>query len=391
MARFAGLTGARGVRSERTIHRSSRGGHRSARRHWRVPLAVLATGAMLALPAPTASLADPGASLDQVRSQVRDLQHEAESASERYNQAREDLKQVTAQLASIRTKVDKQRQAQQEAQRSVEQLARTLYMSGTIDPTLQVLLTEDPAAFLAQASAMDHLAQGQQDLLRGWQTANLRLVQAEAELADRQERARQLTADMRDATAEADAKLASAQGLLSNLSAAERQRLDELRKQERQQQAEQAQEAARQAGSGSGGGSGSGSGGGSGGGSAAVSGKAAQVVQFALSQVGKSYRAARTGPDSYDCSGLVLAAFRKVGISLTHYSRAQYAQTKRVSMSQLRPGDLVFYFGRGAHHVAIYVGNGKMVSASNPDDGVELINFLGPWYRERFSGAGRVL
>jgi len=343
----------------------------------------------LALPTPVPASADPGANLDQVRSQVRDLQHEAESASERYNQAREDLKEVTAQLASIRSKVDRQRQEQQEAQRSVEQLARTLYMSGTIDPTLQVLLTEDPAAFLAQASAMDHLAQGQQDLLRSWRTANLRLAQAEAELADRQERIRQLTRDMKDATAEADAKLASAQGLLSNLSAQERQRLDQLRTQERQQQAAQAQEAARQA-SGSGGGSG-GSGGGSGSGSSAVSGKAAAVVQFALAQVGKSYRAARTGPDSYDCSGLVLAAFRKVGVSLTHYSRAQYQQTKRVSMSQMRPGDLVFYFGRGAHHVAIYVGNGKMVSASNPDDGVELINFLGPWYRERFSGVGRVL
>ncbi|MBU6245428.1 MAG: C40 family peptidase [Actinomycetales bacterium] len=345
----------------------------------------------LVLPATVPASADPGASLDQVRSQVRDLQHDAESASERYNQAREDLKDVTAQLASIRSKVDKQRLAQQEAQRSVEQLARTLYMSGTIDPTLQVLLTEDPAAFLAQASAMDHLAQGQQDLLRGWRTTNLRLVQAEAELADRQERIRQLTKDMKDATAEADAKLASAQGLLSNLSVQERQRLEELRKQERQQQAAQAQEAARQAGGGSGGGSESGSGGGAGGGSSAASGKAAQVVQFALAQVGKSYRAARTGPDSYDCSGLVLAAFRKVGVSLTHYSRAQYEQTKRVSMSQMRPGDLVFYFGRGAHHVAIYVGNGKMVSASNPDDGVELISFLGPWYRERFSGVGRVL
>jgi len=52
---------------------------------------------------------------------------------------------------------------------------------------------------------------------------------------------------------------------------------------------------------------------------------------------------------------------------------------------------LVFYFGRGAHHVAIYIGGGKMVSASNPSDGVEIIDFLGPWYKERFSGVGRVI
>lgn len=341
-----------------------------------------------------ASLAEPRNDLNQVRSQVRDLQHEAESASERYNQARVDLKKVTAQLGSIRTKVAKQRQAQAEAKQSVENLARTLYMSGSVDPGLQVLLSEDPAAFLAQSSAMDYLAQSQQDLLRRWQTTNLRLAQSEAELTDRQARAKALTSDMKAANVEAQAKLDSAQGLLANLTAAQREELQRQRKREREQQAQAARQAAREAESQAGGGQSGNKPGnkpGSGGSTVPVSGKAAKVVQFALSQVGKSYRAARTGPDSYDCSGLVLAAYRKVGVSLTHYSRAQFAQTKRISMSQMKPGDLVFYFGRGAHHVAIYVGKGKMVSASNPDDGVELIDFLGPWYRERFSGVGRVL
>lgn len=351
----------------------------------------LATALGLATAGAQRVRAEPGADLNEVRSQVRDLQHDAESASERYNQARVDLKDVTAQLGSIRKKVAVQRRAQAEAQQAVENLARTLYMSGSVDPTLQVLLTDDPAAFLAQSSAMDYLAQSQQDLLRRWQTTNLRLAQAEAELADRQARAKALTSDMKSANVEAQAKLDSAQGLLANLTQAQREELQQQRQRERERQAREAQEAAREAG----------------GGDAGqdkpnkpnkpkpttvpVSGKAATVVQYALSQVGKSYRAARTGPDSFDCSGLVLAAYRKVGVSLTHYSRAQFKQTKRISVSQMKPGDLVFYFGRGAHHVAIYVGRGKMVSASNPDDGVELIDFLGPWYRERFSGAGRVL
>ena len=334
--------------------------------------------------------AEPVSDVNEVRDQVRDLQHEAESASERYNQARVDLKQVTAQLNSIRDKVAKQRQAQAQAQQSIEDLARSLYMSGSVDPTLQVILTEDPAAFLAQSSAMDYLAQSQQDLLRRWRTTNLRLVQSEAELADRQSLAKTLASDMKAANLEAKAKLDSAQGLLANLTQAQREELERQRQQERRQQAEQAREAAQESERESS--SGNSGGGGSGGGSTVpASGKAAKVVQFALSQVGKSYRAARVGPDSYDCSGLVLAAYRKVGVSLTHYSRAQWSQTKRISISQMRPGDLVFYFGRGAHHVAIYVGKGKMVSASNPDDGVELIDYLGPWYRERFSGVGRVL
>lgn len=347
-------------------------------------LAIIGIACLLGWYAPV-SQADPRLDLDQVQQQVRALQHDAESASERYNQANADLADVNAQLVTIRDRVAKQRQAQQQALLAVEALARSLYMAGAIDPSLQVLLTEDPAAFLAQASVMDHLAQSQQDLLRQWRTTNLRLAQAEAELADRQEQVRRLKQDMGAATAEADAKLAAAEGMLSNLSEQERQQLQQRRQQERQQQA---QEAANQAG---GGGGNQDAGPSSSGGGYSGGGKAAQVVQFALAQVGKTYRAARTGPDSYDCSGLVLAAYRKIGVSLTHYSKAQFDQTKHISVSELRPGDLVFYFGRGAHHVAIYVGNGKMVSASNPDDGVELIDFLGPWYRERFSGAGRVL
>ncbi len=360
----------------------------------------LAAGVLTA----TASHAEPGADLTTVQSQVRDLQHEAEASSERYNEARDTLKDVSAQLNAIRGKVAKQKSEQEASQRSIEALARTLYMTGSIDPTLQVILTDDPTAFLAQASAMDHLAQSQQDILRQWRTSNLRLLQAEAQLADQESQARRLKQGMGDAATEAEAKLKAAEGLLDQLSAADRERLARIREQKRQQEVAEA----RQAASGTDGGGNAGnsnsansnaesnnSGGGgdkpSSTGGYAASGRAATVVNFALQQVGKRYRAARTGLDSYDCSGLVLAAYRKVGVSLTHYSRAQFSQTKRVSVSQMRPGDLVFYFGRGAHHVAIYVGKGKMVSASNPDDGVELINFLGPWYRERFSGVGRVL
>jgi cell wall-associated NlpC family hydrolase len=86
-----------------------------------------------------------------------------------------------------------------------------------------------------------------------------------------------------------------------------------------------------------------------------------------------------------------MAAYRQAGVSLSHLSYSQFDQTRRVPVSEIQPGDLVFYFGSGAHHVGIYVGNGKMVSASNPSDGVELIDFLGPWYGDRFSGVGRVV
>ena len=114
-------------------------------------------------------------------------------------------------------------------------------------------------------------------------------------------------------------------------------------------------------------------------------------MEYALSKVGHSYVAGADGPGTFDCSGLTLAAYRAAGVSLPHYSHAQAGVTQSVSRSDLRPGDLLFYFGGGAHHVAMYIGGGMMVSASNPGAGVEIISAWGPWYGDRYSGAGRVV
>ncbi|HSN42773.1 MAG TPA: NlpC/P60 family protein, partial [Propionibacteriaceae bacterium] len=94
-----------------------------------------------------------------------------------------------------------------------------------------------------------------------------------------------------------------------------------------------------------------------------------QAVAFAKAQVGKAYRYGATGPNAYDCSGLTGAAYRSAGISLPRTARAQYGVGTRVSLGQLRPGDLVFYYS-GISHVGIYVGNGMIVHAANPRSGV---------------------
>lgn len=70
-----------------------------------------------------------------------------------------------------------------------------------------------------------------------------------------------------------------------------------------------------------------------------------------------------SGPGGFDCSGLMLYAWRSAGRALPHPSRAQYAATTRVSVNQIRVGDLVFY-GSPIHHVGMYIGNGQMVEAS---------------------------
>ena len=74
-----------------------------------------------------------------------------------------------------------------------------------------------------------------------------------------------------------------------------------------------------------------------------------------------------------DCSGFVLSVFRNYGISLPHSSRAQANCGTKISLSELKPGDLVFYGNRsGINHVAIYVGGGQVVHASNPRVGITI-------------------
>ena len=116
-----------------------------------------------------------------------------------------------------------------------------------------------------------------------------------------------------------------------------------------------------------------------------------QVVERALAQVGDAYGAGGEGPNVFDCSGLVVYSWRAVGVKLEHYSKAQYDQTERISLKDARPGDLAFYFENGAHHVAIYIGDGKVVHASDYGIGVVKGVVKGtPWTNEHFTGMGRV-
>lgn len=115
------------------------------------------------------------------------------------------------------------------------------------------------------------------------------------------------------------------------------------------------------------------------------------VVDKALAQVGDSYGSGGDGPNMFDCSGLVVYAWRSVGVDLTHYSWAQYKQTERISLKDAVPGDLAFYFENGAHHVAIYIGDGKVVHASDYGIGVVKGTVKGtPWTNTHFTGMGRV-
>jgi peptidoglycan DL-endopeptidase LytE len=107
------------------------------------------------------------------------------------------------------------------------------------------------------------------------------------------------------------------------------------------------------------------------------------AAEVALAQVGKPYQWAGAGPNSFDCSGLVMYAWAHAGVNLPHYSVAQYEDTARISESQLQPGDLVFTDngdgGAQPGHVTIYIGHGEIVTADMPGTvvRVETLNWDG--------------
>ena len=109
----------------------------------------------------------------------------------------------------------------------------------------------------------------------------------------------------------------------------------------------------------------------------ATSPGAAIAVRAALSQVGKGYVFAGAGPDSYDCSGLTMWAWSQAGVSLPHYSKAQYDSLPHVPLNALQPGDLVFFYS-SVSHVGIYIGGGQMVDAANPALGVRVAGIGNP-------------
>lgn len=119
-----------------------------------------------------------------------------------------------------------------------------------------------------------------------------------------------------------------------------------------------------------------------------ASGSVGELVSFLRAQVGKAYVMGASGPSAYDCSGLVQAAFRQIGVSLPRVSQDQSAAGTPVSTSALQPGDILYWGGAGsAYHVAVYIGGGQYVDAANPEKGVVVQN-VSDWPPD---GATRVL
>lgn len=103
-----------------------------------------------------------------------------------------------------------------------------------------------------------------------------------------------------------------------------------------------------------------------------VSGGAGAAIAYARAQLGKPYCYAGAGPACFDCSGLTMRAWGAAGVSMPHYSGAQYAMFPHVPLNAMQPGDLVFWGPGGSDHVGLYIGGGQMIAAPHTGDVVKI-------------------
>ena len=113
------------------------------------------------------------------------------------------------------------------------------------------------------------------------------------------------------------------------------------------------------------------------------------VVNAALTRVGAPYVWGDAGPDSFDCSGLVVWAFHQAGITVPHSSEALATGGQPVALDQMQPGDVISFFP-DASHVGIYVGDGKFIHSPRSGSEVRVEDMRQSYWQRRFDGARRV-
>lgn len=124
-----------------------------------------------------------------------------------------------------------------------------------------------------------------------------------------------------------------------------------------------------------------------------VSDPGAEIARTAESIVGAPYRYGGSGPEAFDCSGLVYFVHRRHGIDVPRTAAQQYAAATPVRTRELRPGDLVFFRlqGRKVSHVGIYAGGDRFVHAPQSGGHVRVARLDEDYFRRSYAGAGRFL
>ena len=312
--------------------------HRRAKTPVRTAITLTATGAAAATGVALNTTAGHAASVADVQAQVKALDLQAEAATNDYDAAME-------QMAALHKQVDQIQAQTIAAQASMNQLLATLgpqaaaaYRSGSMDPTLSLMLSQNPDQYLQKALAMNQIGQNEALALKTLEVQRTQLAQLKKQAADRLAQVQQLEARAAAKRTEILAKDKQAQALLATLTSAQQQAVSP---DTAGWNITAAQIAALPQ----------------------VSGRAGTAIAFAKSKIGMWYQWGGIGNPSYDCSGLTQAAYAAAGVTLGRTTYDQVTDGYEVAplLSDLQPGDLIFY--ENNTHMAIYVGGGLVVHA----------------------------
>ena len=347
-------------------------GRTSSIRRWFRLVATTATslGLAAALMAGTGqtATADPPLTIAEAKARISQLETDASAIDQEYVDVKEQLDAGTSVLKRKQADVRAQTAQVRRLKFQVGQVALAQFQNRNLDTAAQLIVTPDTDEFLSQISTVEKVSENQNAVLQDYQQKQAELadteLSAKTDLAALAEQELQLKA-LRKAS---DTKIAESKSVLAKLTREQQRKIAE----EERKAAEAAKNEAESGATGDGKSTSrpaeaddddkvsapSGS------------GRGARALAFARSQLGDPYRFAAAGPDAYDCSGLMFAAWKSVGVSLPRSSKAQsVGGGTSVSKSELEPGDLIFYYSP-VSHVGMYAGNGQLIHAPKPGSSV---------------------
>lgn len=315
----------------------------------RIATLGLAAGAVSLLP--TQSQAAPKPTVEEVRAQVAELYEEATGPTEEYNGVLAEQRKLQREVDAAQDRLARKQQEFNELRDRMGPLAAEQYRTGAVDASVRLFLSSDPDDFLEKAEVLDRTGARQADTLRALQRKQRELAQERADaarqLAALQE-ARTKAAEKKD---EVQAKLVRARKLLNSLTAA--QRASMAAAQEREDTAAGVSDSAATY-------------------DGPASGRARTALDFAYAQLGKPYEWGSTGPDSFDCSGLVGASWRAAGVTLPRTVKQMYDGGRKVAKADMQPGDIIYWYNDNQHN-GMYVGDGKAVHAPRTGKNIEIV------------------
>ncbi|WP_405586449.1 C40 family peptidase [Streptomyces sp. NBC_01190] len=316
--------------------------------------------------------AEPQPTLRQVKAKVDTLYRQAEQATEDYNGAKTQAAAARTAVATLQGELARKTAMLNTTRDALGSMAAAQYRGGGIDPAVQLTLSSSPETYLERASLLDRLGSHQSAALAQLTAEQRDIAHTRAQAGGKLATLREAQDRLADRKRAVQTKLDQARALLTRLTAAQRAAINADAGTSPTAAQSSAATASRSL-------------------SRpplnappASSARAAEAIAFAYRALGLPYVWGATGPNAYDCSGLTQAAYRAAGVSLPRTTYSQINAGTRVTESQLRPGDLVFFYS-GISHVGLYIGNGEMIHAPHPGSPVR----IAPITQMPFAGATR--